>query len=966
MTRQRLGTGHTPLPSAALPVLPSTALPVLPSTALPVLPSTALPVLPSTALPVLLSTLLPVLLSTALLVLLCAPAAGQDAGRIVGRVIDAQTGAGVSNVTVDVPEGEAGALSGVDGRYVLVNVPAGAVTVRARSIGYGTKAVTGVQVRPGGTVEQDIVLESAAVELMAIEVTAAAERGSVVRALDQQRSAASIVSAVTAEQISRSPDGDAAAAMQRISGVTVQDGKYVFVRGLGERYTTTSLNGARIPSPEPERKVVPLDLFPSGLLQTITTSKTFTPDQPGDFSGAQVDIRTREFPGERQLTVSVGAGFNERVTGAILPAAPSSGGEWLAQAGGDRALPRSVARAGDFTGALSQSELNQMVNDFRNAWSADRQTGRGSSSLGLSLGGTDPLFGQDISYLLSGTYSYGEEARAEERRARALADGSGGTQEVDRFNGATGRTSVLLGGLANLSTLIGQHTRAFFNGTLNRTADNEARVELGSSENHGGMPTQIQRLRFVQRGIHSAQLGAEHQTGRHTIDWSVTASGVRRYEPDRSELVRAQTEPGEPFRWFSAGGEGAVRTFGDLSESAREASANYRLSLGAAAVKVGGLYRRTERDAENRAYSISATQLPVSALELTPEQIFDGRFTADGHAYMRVAPLSQGGSYSAADRLSAGYAMLDVPLGGRVRVIGGARVERSELDVTAQSTLANVTTRTSPSYTDVLPSLALHVQLADAHNLRFSVSQTLARPEYRELADVQYREVLGGENVRGNPDLERTLIRNADARWEWYPAAGEVVSVAAFAKQFDAPIERVYRATSGTSLVTFVNAAAAENIGVELEARKRLGFVAEPLEAFTLFTNVTLMRSVIEIARSASSQTNAERHMVGQAPYVVNAGLTWAPEWRTSSVTLLYNTVGERIVSAGEVPLPDVIERPRHVLDFSLRTSVLGSVSLKLDAKNLLDAPYELVQGDVTREYYRGGRSYAVGLSWNR
>ncbi|MGH7449277.1 MAG: TonB-dependent receptor domain-containing protein [Longimicrobiales bacterium] len=904
------------------------------------------------------------------LLLMAGSAAAQDTGRITGRVVDAQTGVGLSNVTIEVVDAGVGTLSGVDGRYIINAVPAGPAALRAQSIGYGTKTITNLTVRAGGVVEQDLTLDPAAVELMAIEVTAAAERGSVSRALDQQRNSNSIVNSITAEQMARSPDGDAAAAMQRVSGVTVQDGKYIFVRGLGERYTTTSLNGARIPSPEPERKVVPLDMFPSGLLQTITTSKTFTPDQPGDFSGAQVDIRTREFPSERQFTLSAGAGFNERVTGAVVLAAPTLGAEWLAHAGGGRALPQSVRQAGDFTGAVTQTDFNRMVNDFRNAWSADRRTGRGSSSFGASLGGTDPLFGHDFSYLLSGTYAYGEEVRAQEVRARALAGSAGETQEVDRFNGSTGRNTVLLGGLASVSTLVGQHTRAFFNGTYNRTADNEARLEVGSSENHGGIPMRIERLRFVQRNVYSAQAGAEHHLGRHVLDWNVTASGVGRYEPDRSEVVYAQTESGQPFRWFSASREGAVRTFGELEETAREVNGNYRLNLGGAGdgtfAKVGALYRRTDRDAVNNAFSISAGQLPATALELTPEQIFDGRFTADGHSYMRVSPLSQGGSYSAADRLAAAYAMLDMALGPRVRVVAGARVERSELDLQAQPTLGSEISEATPSYTDVLPSLALNLRLTDAQNLRLSVSQTLARPEYRELANVQFREVLGGENVRGNPDLQRTLIRNADARWEWYPNPGEVLSLGVFAKQFDAPIERVYRATSGTSLVTFVNADAADNIGVELEARKRLGFVADGLESFTMFTNLTLMKSSIDIASSASSLTNRDRRMVGQAPYVANVGLTYGPEWRGSSATLLYNVVGERIVSAGEVPLPDVVEQPRHVVDFSLRTTILGGFALKLDAKNLLDAPYELVQGDVTRESYRAGRSYSFGLSWQQ
>lgn len=898
------------------------------------------------------------------------PLAGQEGGRIVGRVSDAQTGAGIANVTVEVVGAGVGALSDADGRYLITGVRAGAVALRAECIGYGAESITNVVVPAGGSIEQNIRLAPAAVELMGIEVSAGAERGSVERALDEQRNASAIVNAITAEQMSRSPDGDAASAMQRVSGVTVQDGRYILVRGLGERYTTASLNGARIPSPDPERKVVPLDLFPSGLLRSITASKTFTPDQAGDFSGAQVDIRTREFPGERQLTLSAGAAFNDRVTGAIVPAAPTEGGEWFGSAGRERALPQSVADAGSFTSAVTQSDFNRMVNDFRNAWSADRRAGRGSSSFGASLGGTDPLFGHAFSYLLSGTYSYGEEVRADEVRARAQAGSAGTTNEVDRFTGTTGRTSVLWGGLASLSTLVGQHTRVFFNGTYNRTADNEARLEVGSSENFGNMPMRIQRLRFVERSVYSAQTGAEHHLGRHIVDWSATASAVRRHEPDRSELVYARTETGQPFRWFSATSEGAVRTFGNVAESARELAANYRVNLSGAGdgsfAKLGGLHRRTDRSAVNHAYSISANQLPTTALELAPEQIFDGRFTAEGHSYMRVSPMAQGGSYTAEDRVAAGYAMLDLGLGERLRLVGGARVEYSELHLRAQATLGTDASETRPSYLDVLPSLALNVKLTDAQNLRLAVSRTLARPEYRELANVQYREVLGGENVRGNAELERTLIRNADVRWEWYPEPGGVLSLGAFAKQFDAPIERVYRATSGTSVVTFVNAESAENFGVELEVRRGLGFVADPLQSLTLFTNATLMKSSIDIAPSASSQTNTRRRMVGQAPYVVNAGLTWAPAWRGSTATLLYNVVGERIVSAGEVPLPDVVERPRHVLDFSLRTTLLGSVSFKLDAENLLDAPYEMMQGNVMRESYRSGRSVSLGVSWRQ
>lgn len=912
-------------------------------------------------------TILPGLLLS--LLVLSTPAQGQPAvGRVVGQVLDAQTGRPLPGAQVMVEGTQIGVLAGLEGRYIIANVPAGAVTLRSTMLGYATKSVTGVQVTTGSTVQVDLTLDSSALELEGITVSVEQERGSVVSALNEQRNATGVVNAITAEEISRSPDGDAAAAVRRVSGVTVQDGRYVVVRGLGERYTTTSLNGARMPSPEPERKMVPLDIFPSGLLQSITTAKTFTPDLPGDFSGAQVNIRTRSYPARRQFSVSASTGLNSAVTGQTILQAPNAGREWLALGASQREVPSLVDRFGNFLGtAPSQGEVNRMVNAFRNAWTPVSTTGRPSGSLSLSLGGTDPLLGRPIGYLVSGTYSYSEEAKTDQRRAQALAVSGSAAEEVDRFEGTSGGFGVLWGGLANLSTTFGSHSRVFLNNAYNRSADSEARFEQGFSENLG-QDFQIQRLRYVERAMLSSQLAGEHQIGEsHRLDWSVTRAGVARREPDRSEIVY-QVEAGQPPRWFNISNEGAVRTFGDLDESSLEGSLNYRLSFGNPTqrheVRVGGLVRRTEREAANRVYSLGAI-LDQGQRALEPEEIFDGRFTGDGQSLFRVTPLSQGGSYEADDRLAAGYLMVDLALTEKLRFVAGARVERSEVTLDAQSTLGDPV-RTAPEYTDVLPSASLNWRMTDNQTLRLSASQTLSRPEYRELANVQYREVLGGDNVIGNPDLRRALIRNVDLRYEWYPSPAEAVTVALFAKDFEDPIERIYLATSGTRIITFANAESARNYGVELEVRKGLGFLAETLEPWTAFSNVTLMESEITIGGgdTGSSRTQDQRPMVGQSRYVVNAGVTYASQVTGASGTLLYNVAGRRIASAAEAPLPDVYEMPRHSLDLSLRFPLLFGMDGKADLKNLLDAPTEFRQGEVTREFYRSGRALSLGVSW--
>jgi TonB-dependent receptor len=414
-----------------------------------------------------------------------------------------------------------------------------------------------------------------------------------------------------------------------------------------------------------------------------------------------------------------------------------------------------------------------------------------------------------------------------------------------------------------------------------------------------------------------------------------------------------------------------VRTFSDLNENSHEYQGKYSIDLGpagnATTIRFGGLYRSTGRDAQSLSYNISSIRLTDAQRELPLEQIFDGRFTQQGQSLFDIGPLSQGGSYVAHDRLSAGFVMAEVPVGARLRLVGGARYESDRLEVGAASTLGNPVS-TTKLWNDWLPSLAATVKLTDAQQLRLSASRTLARPEYRELSPIISRDVIGGENVQGDENLQRTNVTNLDLRWEMYPSAGEALSIAVFAKHFTNPIERVFGAGSGgTSFVFFTNAKAADNYGVELELRKGLGMFGSFLDPFSAFANATVMKSQIELASNTSAAaTNLSRRMVGQAPYVLNTGLTYTSRGTGTSATILFNRVGERIAAAGASPLPDVVDLPRNVLDFSLRSLLLNGTTLRLDLKNLLDSPYQTKQGTVVREYYRGGRIVALGLQINR
>jgi len=666
------------------------------------------------------------------------------------------------------------------------------------------------------------------------------------------------------------------------------------------------------------------------------------------------------------LNFSVSAGLNDAATGQNVFKAPTVGSEWAGFAGDERQLPDPIRAAGNF-GGLGQDQLNQFIGMFRNAWSARNADGSANGGFGASLGGEDPVFGQPIGYLASFNYSYGQEIREDETRGLVVCDAID-CSRVRRFNtyfGSAARNSVLWGGLFNLSTRLGSSSKISFNNTYSRTADNEGSFLTGDSEEFQQFGRlQISRLTFTARSVRSHQLQGEHLFGdRNFIDWTVTHSNVQRDEPDRSDLAYGTEVNGTAVTPYWMGTpRSAIRTFSEVDETGWDLGGSVRRMFGSLSrpltVKIGGAFRDVNRDADTRAYDINNRTLSQAELTAAPETIFDGSYAQQGRLSMFAN--ANAGRYQAEDRIIAGFAQTEIPLTGRLWLVGGARVESWRLNVDTR-TVTGAVVPARPRKTDVLPALSLTYHLTDDQNLRLSGTQTLARPEYRELSPVPYFEQIGLLTTFGNPDLSRTLIQNLDARWEWFPRPGEVISLGVFAKWFDQPIERVIIPQAGTLANSFVNADGANNYGVELEVRKGLDMLAAGLARFTAFANATLIQSEIDLGDNAAGLTSSQRPMAGQSEYVVNAGLTYT---NGLSATLLYNVAGRRIYEAGAGGLPDSYEEARHLMDASLQFPIAGTLSGRADAKNLLNTPFRLSQGDIVRQRYLLGRQFSVGLSW--
>ena len=892
-------------------------------------------------------------------------AAAQGTTEIRGRIVDAETGRTISGARVLVVGTSSVATARPDGGYTIAGVPAGSHSVQASALGYATKTVTGVVTIAGRTADLDVSLNTAALAIEGLTISAAAERGSVSRALDEQRTSVNVMSGVSREEIQRGPDDDAAEAVQRVSGVTVEGGRYVFVRGLGERYTTTHLNGARLPSPEPDRRVVPLDLFPAGTLEGITVSKTFTPDQSGDFAGGQVDLRTRAF-GSPFRSFSFSLGLNDAVTFRDVLLAPVAGAEWLGFASGRRSLPDALQRG---AGNLSDAQQSAALSQFRNHWSAQPGTASPNLSFSGSTGSRFDLAGRDVRLLGALSYQRRTEAQLDETRATPGMHGSE-TVPLNEFTATTGRRSVLWGGILNFSSELGDGTRLHFNNTYDRTADNEA-LHLRGFDEELDTDLDVTRLQFVERTILSNQLAASHAWAQHGLDWSATYSRVTRNEPDRSELVYAREQDVATTRpvwaFFGGGAAPSTRAFGELTEQSAALRADYTLTFGAddapASLRIGTLYRLTDRDSETKSFDFDNVGLSLNQRALPAEEIFGGEFFQPGNLGIRLRPNLFGGTYTAREHLGAGYAMVEYPVTRRLDLVGGARVEAADIDLVALDVLGR-NVPAALTNTDVLPAATVNLRLSPEQNLRLSATRTLSRPEYRELANITYRDHVGSFLVFGNPELRRALIDNYDLRWEVYPTGGEVMSVALFGKRFHDPIERVVIPATGAPVLTFRNARHAETYGVELDFRRRLGFLTDALDALTVSTNATLVRSEVDYGGTdaAEAATSQRRPLLGQAPYVFNLSLIYEAT-NQATATLLFNGVGERITEVGLGGIPDAYEQPRSSLDFAAEYPVLGTARLRLEAENLLDADTEIRQGTVTRLRYRTGRSLSIGVS---
>lgn len=789
----------------------------------------------------------------------------------------------------------------------------------------------------------------------AVEKTVIREpsRNSTEAANRQRQDSVAVSDIVSGEEIKKAADSSASQAASRVTGATVVGDRFVYVRGLGERYANALFNGAPLPSPEPDQQAVPFDVFPASLLANLRIAKSATADIPGDFAGGSVQINTQEFPSRFQVNVGLSGGANLQT--AFSPALGYSGGrtDFLGIDDGTRRLPGRLP---------GQSDLDY-YRSFPNIWSTGTGTGSPNYGLSLSVGGQTSVRGRRLGYLAALTYGADFQTRREEVRTFYLdADAQGqpllrSNVEYDNGSFADGTPrktwrstrSVGWGALTSLSLQIAPLHRVSLTGLFTQNSDDEARVFEGYNT---GADREISysRLRFVSRSMLFAQLAGNsllhNRLGDATLDWNATYAVAARGEPDNREVAYQRGIEGGAFRLANSGTSGQ-RFYSQNSEHQAFAAVDYGQAFSAwnkqpARFRVGASARGRFREFSATRYRFGYTGVGMLDASLPPEDLLGGSALGNPtEARDQTNPFDR---YRGQMGIYSLYALVDLPLVRGLRLNLGLRTELSQQQLSSRTPeLPGTDSTIQLNNVDPMPSLNLVYSLRPAMYLRASASMTVARPEFRELAPFQFTDFFGGETVQGNPELSRTRIVNGDVRWEWFLGPVDLIAVSAFAKYFDRPIETVIQ--GGADIIrSFANATSAYTLGAELEVRKELVFAGHGPRGLSLGGNVTLLHSRVDLSQTAGSQTDPNRPMQGQSPFVINLFAEYErPDWG-SQLRVLYNVFGERIDSVGASGQPNRWEQPRHQLDLSFSQRLPRGFALRFAAKNVLDWPLQIIQ----------------------
>lgn len=911
-------------------------------------------------------------------------------GAITGVVVDAQEGEPLPGANVSLQGTTNGTSTDLKGRYRLDGLEPGTYDVQISFVGFQQKTITGVEVKAGESTSLEVTLAEETEQLDEVVVRAEAARDTEAGLLTNRAKAAAVSDAISAETIGRAGAGTAADAMSMVTGASVVEGKYVNVRGLQGRYVDTQLNGSDLPSTDPDGNSVALDIFPSSLIDNVVTTKTFTPDRPGNFTGGSIDIATTSFPEERFVTLSVSSAFNSEV---------GLGGSLLQPSEGLRALPGSVQDTDlpaspppYFSDAEHKVDVLSTVTDAFNSPMAPRRDEIvGNRGAELSFGDRFHVF-DDRPFGVITALSYDQSFSGYEHGTTARFNQTGLESETlnpeARYTTQRGVEEMLASGLLGVSLRPRPQHELGLRVLYVRDDEEEARVETGSLPRDlaGDSRFQTRVSRTTERTVASAEVTGTHRFGVTNeavlVEWSASRAEATRDEPD--------------YRFFSnqfsvAEGDTAfaispsiflppARYFRDLTEDSWGGDVSVEVPLGDATIEAGGRFRTKTRSFRERTFLHNADQANYTGNPNAYVTEQAGIVGSDNRGRTRFGTYVRDftdprNNYDGDQSIGAGYLMTELPVPGlpSLTVVGGARVEYTDMSI---ETLGEAPRQGAFTEMDLLPSVSLKWALQDNMNLRLAYGRTIARPTFREFAPFESFQFVGDYIERGNPDLNRTRVDNFDLRWEWFVRPGELLSASAFYKDFTDPIERTIDPEAAANQeITYLNRSSARVYGVEVEARKRLDGLASWLRHVQVGGNLTLTKSrvsrpdeVLQAIRAFDVNADDTRPLQGQSPYILNLNAGYENPNSGTSINVFFNRFGDRLDTVTRNGV-DLYEQGRSMVDVNVSQRLLRGVEAKVVVKNVLNSEKVVSQSfggiPFVNDLQPLGRTVSVGVSYS-
>lgn len=890
-------------------------------------------------------------------------------GLVTGAVLDAATGQPIRGVRILV-NGQTGdgMLSDVDGKFRIQLSP-GKYKLAFQNETHNETVIDDVEVPAGAVVESSTVMSNKnTVTKVDVTEKVGAVAANAEAMMAERKLAMQVSDAISSEDIKGSTASDAAGAVQKVTGVSIVDNGFVYVRGLGERYSATMLNSAMIPTTEPEKRVVPLDLFPANLIDSIKILKTYTPDLPGEFSGGLVQMKTVEFPDAPLFRVGISYGFNTRTSLQRFNSYPGGAHDFLGHDDGTRSVPESIPEEQRLIpGIVPSSKLQDYGRSFANNWEpTSLESMRPQQTYNIVGGRTLGKFG------LVGALTFTNKPQFQGEIQRYYNMSGGKMQLFTDYNSFNGNyETAKIGAVLNAAWKITDLHQIVFRNTVTRDTDKETRVFQGYQ---GGISSDIQstRLRWIERSLFTTGVEGEHvfPTVRSgLLRWQFNYSRSKRDEPDLREVVRGLQENGK-YEFLALSNSGQ-RFFNNLKDRIYEPLVEwgqpfYRGKF-SGMLKVG--FRGTFRNRDFSARRFRFVPIRSSTLDfsLPSNELFaPGNIRPDGFELRENTRSTD--AYTALMDVYGGFAMVDLVIGPRWRVTGGMRVEDANIQVTtidplvpgARPVISTLVNR------DPLPGVNVTYSLTPKQNLRFGYSKTVSRPDFRELSPFDFNNVLGGFNVVGNPNLRRAKIDNTDVRWEWFPGSSQVIAASYFFKRFKDPIE-IYIDPAQELRQSFLNANSARNQGIELEVRKNLSTFGPRFRPFELQANLTVVASNVTLPEEYTALlTSKSRPLMGQSRYIYNFIAEWKQPKYRSNARFYLNTQSRRITDVGTVGLPDIYQERNTFMDFVYQYDVKedGKWTFRFSAENLGDNTYLWTQGGLLQRQYQLGRTFSIGTSF--